>query len=496
MEQYLIQKINANSSKIFKANGNRPQLEISSIEERPEGAATWSLHRKEIVYVREREEAQTTNYSECGRIYTIRHARSWAPLDISRELFDRLLDTHQVFPALWRVILTFGLKRCENEYGFPTPQGKESRSNLAEIQEMAYVIRRVERNNRVSQDYPWSIRQTGVYQKLVQPDDRSQDPSAVFFLVAPSSAAEKSILPGLDDAASDLPGAVRLAFKVHKGLVAESLMGWADYMCWLEDELRTRSTRMCAKPLLNVREEISMKFIEDDRQYLKQLEDYITDLQVILHTKVLVVQRLKTNCERLCSKGCVNTGDCGCHRAIHWFEDHVVEAQSYQERAKLLQAQAQSVQSLVSDLLIRELTVRSARDAISVKLMALIGLVFLPTTLIANLFSTQFVNTEGGKMHVSKDFWLIVCLGLPITGIVFVIWLFWVRYECARLQPRPSAKVMVEEPCEDAEVELRSRITRSLTWIGTRSWGASWGAPGRESSLPIQEDAPSFNPRP
>ncbi|KAL4865572.1 hypothetical protein BDV12DRAFT_199981 [Aspergillus spectabilis] len=503
MERYLIEKANANSGKIFKAKCNRPQLQLLTINEHHEAVGKCSLTRKQINQVEELEEAQERDHRACGRLYTVRHARSWSTLDVSRELFDRLLEIHQVFPELWKVILTFGLKSCENEYGFPTPQGRESRSDAADIQEVAYVIRRVERNNRASPDYPWSIRQTGVYQRLVQPDDMSQDPTVVLFLVAPSSSAEDNILQDLDSKISATAKAVQSAFAVHKNLVAESLVGWAEYMCWLEDQLKIRSARMCAKPILGIGKEISIKFVEDDRQHLKHLEDYITDLLVVLHTNVLNIGRLTTNCQRLCAVRCTKRDACSCRRAMHWFEDQAAEAQSYQERAKLLQAQVQSVQNLLSDLLIRELTVRSARDAIAVKLMAIITLIFLPTTLVANLFSTQLIDTEGGELHVSRQFWLILGLAVPATGVVLGVWFLWVRYECARLQPRPTEKVVFEEPHEDGEIEEDQRMGKRVTWIGALSklprqvsWGVSWGAPpARASSLPILESPRSF-PRP
>lgn len=125
MEPYILERANSRSAHIFKANSSMPQLQLQVIDradERDGHGRLVSQAPVQINRLRELDGALQRKANECLRVYTIRHARSWSTLDISRELLDHLIASYQVFTELWRVLLTFGLKERENEYGFPIPQ--------------------------------------------------------------------------------------------------------------------------------------------------------------------------------------------------------------------------------------------------------------------------------------------------------------------------------------------------------------------------------------
>jgi hypothetical protein len=111
--------------------------------------------------------------------------------------------------------------------------------------ESACVLRRVELHNRELEEgqSPWSIRQTGVYNKLSAtnpPLDHSlslsEQSSSTFILIAPSQNFESQLSQCLDMCVAD-DRAIR-PLNIYRLLVADSLSGWLDYMTWLEDELK------------------------------------------------------------------------------------------------------------------------------------------------------------------------------------------------------------------------------------------------------------------
>ncbi|EAA63964.1 hypothetical protein AN1788.2 [Aspergillus nidulans FGSC A4] len=279
---------------------------------------------------------------------------------------------------------------------------------------LTYVMRRVERNGKLAPGCPWSIRQTGVYQKLVQPADSSQEAISTFFLVAPSSAIESDLMRNLGDITNN----VKAAFLIHKSIVAESLAGWMDYMCWLEEQLTKKSTRVMATP----------NELEEDRHELRQLGDNITDLRVVLQTKVLTIRRLKKDYQRYCSIRCKDSRNCKCGQIIQEFEEYVDEAQMYLERAAVLQDRVQSVQNLLSDLLgyeelrtLRELMAivnqaHTVQGSTAMEQVAVIGLVFIPATLVENFFSTEFVKNDSDGLRVSGQVWIMVAVAVPMTA--------------------------------------------------------------------------------
>jgi hypothetical protein len=113
---------------------------------------------------------------------------------------------------------------------------------IYQLAESAYVLRRVELNGRISTEgqSPWSIRQTAVYHKLNFNPNFSKEslyePKSTFLLIALSKNAERRLSEFLELSISN-----RCALSpcnIQRLLVADSLGGWADYMAWLETQLK------------------------------------------------------------------------------------------------------------------------------------------------------------------------------------------------------------------------------------------------------------------
>ena len=143
MDRYILERANSRSAQTFRANPSVPQLQLQVIGRADEGDGCGrpiSQEQMQINQLGELNGALQRKTRECMQIYTIRHARSWSTLDISRELLDHLIASHQVFTELWRVLLTFGLKERENEYGFPIPQVRDLGLDSIVIQGRHYIL--------------------------------------------------------------------------------------------------------------------------------------------------------------------------------------------------------------------------------------------------------------------------------------------------------------------------------------------------------------------
>ncbi|KAL4804382.1 kinase-like domain-containing protein [Aspergillus unguis] len=414
MDRHLLQKAQYESGKVFKPQSGRPQLRLSIVERVDDGhgnAMPRSLPEMQINTAAELEDRCERNPNEYMRIYTIQHVRTWSGLDISFGLMKSLMEVHQMFPKLWTVLSTFKVKFSENEYGFPLPQrrqwidpAKSGNGRQVYHTELAYVMRRVEENGRSGRGCPWSIRQTGVYQQLIKQED-SAGSSPIILLVAPSSALER----GLEEMNDNAMEPVDAAFSVHKIVVAEGLTGWMGYMCWLEEQLKIKEATIIAPPLHGNFENRNIGFLENSRHELKSLEDMITDMNVILDTTVRNISWLKTSRERYCSGQCTKP-ECTCQETVNELEDYAEDAKVYQDRAKVLQSRVRSVQRLLSDILSYE-EARMSKDLMSsavegnkaMEQLALIGLTFMPITLVENFFSTVFAKSDGDGLHISRQ---------------------------------------------------------------------------------------------
>ncbi|KAE8353248.1 hypothetical protein BDV28DRAFT_133503 [Aspergillus coremiiformis] len=466
VDQSLEERVNARSSNLFKARNQLPQLVVFVLvlSEDSCGRRTWQAKQPiQINDISELDRLQQEEITACVQIYTVAQVRSWTTLNISSELFRHLLNTQSAFPHFWRSVLTFGMKVAENEYAFPSFRAQNSQTGQGKVNEIAYVIRRVENKLRPTSqgESPWSIRQTGVYHKLTYPHDGSSSTSA-FVLVAPSRAVETEVSHSFPRRPSG-EDITKLHFSMHESLIVDGLRGWMDYMAWLEAECKQKADRLIVWDVEN-RNNYRPFFDVDDRQRLKQLEDYITDLIVILHTAVDTIGRVGKSCQRHCQMSCGVREDCSCSYMIEEFEEYAAEARVYLKRAKVLKDRVQSTEQLLTDLLsfdearalkqlarashvetktlkeltesshreshyIAELAERSAEDAAAVKMLSLVGLVYLPTTIVASFFSTQFVKlNEDGSMHISPWVWVLVAVAVPLTIVTIFLWVVSVRY--------------------------------------------------------------------
>jgi hypothetical protein len=72
------------------------------------------------------------------------------------------------------------------------------------------------------------------------------------------------------------------------------------------------------------------------------------------------------------------------------------------------------------------LTEKATQDAAAVKVITVITMIYLPLTVVANFFSTQFVTQKPvGESHaikVADNWWTLAAVGLPLKAVTFFMW--------------------------------------------------------------------------
>ncbi|KAG7292171.1 hypothetical protein NEMBOFW57_002206 [Staphylotrichum longicolle] len=59
----------------------------------------------------------------------------------------------------------------------------------------------------------------------------------------------------------------------------------------------------------------------------------------------------------------------------------------------------------------------------SVRLIAIVGLIFIPFGAITAIFGTQFFNSTGdGHLNLSSDFWILWAIAIPVTVVSLAVW--------------------------------------------------------------------------
>ncbi|KDR80212.1 hypothetical protein GALMADRAFT_242505 [Galerina marginata CBS 339.88] len=76
-----------------------------------------------------------------------------------------------------------------------------------------------------------------------------------------------------------------------------------------------------------------------------------------------------------------------------------------------------------------KIAVFTQQDSSSMITMASVTMFFLPGTFVSALFSMVFFNTDGNNsLSVGPQWWLFPAITIPLTLLVFAIWLLWKRH--------------------------------------------------------------------
>ncbi|EKG19678.1 hypothetical protein MPH_03059 [Macrophomina phaseolina MS6] len=442
--------IEEKSASIFETKAGKAQLEVSCLARQKENSEDepFAVKRNVELNSTEQLEALQKEHDDHFQIFKIRQARSWSTLNISNELFQEFARLFGVFQALWKCVFTFRMRSEEHEYDFPGFKSQRVPTSGGPL-ECAYVLRRVElHGRRITEDEsPWSIRQTAVYHKLnphmLRKSVRSMpEHQSVYLLINPSNSGEQQVDQLLELAhfkEQEIPH-----FFIHSLLIADSLHGWMEYLAWIERDLKDRSDRITFSKLGTMEKDFS--FSVRDRQALKVLEDRVIDLQIIIGTLLSNVKGIRKHSRDFCRTHCKTSESehCPCASVFDKFDSFLEEIELCKERASILRDRVFSSAQLLSDLLryedqraLKELTAqsqeenktmlslaeKSTKDAEAMKVLTIIGLVYLPTTFVANFFSTEFVKAgDDGNLSIAPQTWLLAVIALPLTVLTIVTW--------------------------------------------------------------------------
>ncbi|KAH8774172.1 hypothetical protein BGZ57DRAFT_763271 [Hyaloscypha finlandica] len=430
-------KVDQKAHDLFKEKPGQAPLTVTRILNPQETNAT--PFEKDIKVLNLSDIKRLRNESkDVSQIFTINQDRSWTTLNTSREVFESFMSTYEIMPPFWRCVFTFGRKSEENEFEFPRfgqrrSRNPKSNSVIQDQPEFSYVLRRVELKNRevAEGDSPWSIRQTGVYHRL-----------------EPKTNACETLQQEQNKTSLQTTSAGEALLSVwntHRVLLADSLRGWMDYMSYLEQRLKHQATTVGVDKV-NLSPLTDFKIDFEDRQELKIIEDYVLDLQVILPGILDSITGVRDQCRaHLLSSDHRDEERHEMGAILGELNEYIGEVTMHIERAKNLKDKAKATAQLarqqinvsihgkhalrISFLNANITQERSTKDAAAVKILTVITLIYLPTTIVANFFSTQFVQTgSDGQMRVSNKVWLLAAISVPMTFFTILLWWGWVHF--------------------------------------------------------------------
>ncbi|KAI9685934.1 MAG: hypothetical protein M1822_004212 [Bathelium mastoideum] len=424
-------------------------------------------------------------------VFMIRFSsKSNSRLSTSERMFNKLMKQYSITPRVIDHVMCYGFKVRESDFAPPGPRFRTVRSRSSGGSEMAednqfhdsqgfeivygfrYVVKVPDARY---EDGRWATLQSTVYQKF--------DPTLetfVWMLIGPSEQSERCMQRYLESISDIKPGeqGIQKASGVsHKGLsqalathillIEGSMAGWRWYIADLTNDVYKHSDHaLLADVVTDTKGGIDHSYVLkvefSNRQELKQLEDYILNLQTMLKGLIETISTLRRHVHSCSTQlGLASVTDME-NSLTELYED----ARMYLIKAEHLYRHAERIANLLSDLLsyenttalksiaqeskedneyMRHLTAKATEDSKAIKVITIITVFFLPATVVAvrlstllkhivtecqqSFFSTVFVDVDRDDFSISSTSWIYFAVTVPLTGILIIIWWLWVNKE-------------------------------------------------------------------
>ncbi|KAF2635941.1 hypothetical protein P280DRAFT_167845 [Massarina eburnea CBS 473.64] len=402
------------------------------------------------------------------RVFYIRQRHSFSRLQITKDLFEKLLRSCHVFPRFNEYVIGLGSKNSDSEVTPPPLKYRplrELQANNYQGYECSYLIRYVEYTNRPGGRCPYSLRQFAVYHRY---KPRPSTGCSTWIIVGSSGRTEKRLdefTHSIDDLMASNP------FELHVIFLSTAIASWKPYIGDLKKIVTRQSDK--AVGVLVGGSDSGSDFISievEDHQELKQIEDQIAELILCLDSTLDTVTTFQEMYKQFCDNYIsINQAEEPCRKPA--YENDAImnglrgEAREIAQTRKIaesLLSKVQNTRTLISSLLEREsghnlnqqisalqtleiqgqeentimrgLTEKNSRDSSSMRILTIITMIYLPCTIVSNFYSTQFVSqkeqsTGGTKLEYAQNAYIFFAISAPLTLLTIVVWYVWVNYE-------------------------------------------------------------------
>lgn len=364
-------------------------------------------------------------------MFVVQPTFSWGHLSITEDAFRKILASLRIFTPFLQVVHTFGQKTNDKQRARDLVY---DRLYPSATYEFCYNIRYFELNGR-GRGNPWSLRQTGVYQKCMS-NERS-----VWLLLNYSNYLSDRVSAALAEE-SNLVGACAASPLVpHIFILSTAARNWDQYTENLGQKVMLFEEKAYSS-------RIDEKYLDDyellfaDVQKIALLGDTITVATTVIKGQRATLSRCSKLHIKLHGR---NLRKCNCDMTStlsmlkvdlqHYHEVLLGLVRTTSKTTQLLSAilatrandslraimatiqtgiaelQLQSRKTGLDTASLLKITTQGHKDGFIIKVLTQIATVFLPASLVATLFSsTIFSNSSNNISYVSLYFTITVPL--------------------------------------------------------------------------------------
>ncbi|KIX10395.1 uncharacterized protein Z518_01477 [Rhinocladiella mackenziei CBS 650.93] len=386
------------------------------------------------------------------QVYFISQRNSYSLLQTSYELYSTLRRGRGVSPQFNDYIIYFGSRDNEVEITPPAMRLRVS-TNVSAVRscECMYGIRFVEKNTLT--DVPlsskWSLRQCAIYYRRTD----SHKGQTWIFVTVPGSAKRR-----IDRYFADsVLGSDRNVLEVVV-LIVDTVMGhWRPYLVALFSETESHATQFLGASPDN--QGPMGQADASQRQQMMLLDDRMANSLVAIKA---TENDLRSLMERSLQAGLHRGGSDSAALAI---AEKLKELENLSLKLEALRARLAGVANLVTNFLdlnngfalqqlgkesrrendymrilserMHVLAEKNSQDASAMTGLTIVGLIYLPLTVVTNIFSTSFIgmSTTSNTIIITNDWWILLVVAAPLTILTLYAWWIWMRVKAYSIYP-------------------------------------------------------------
>lgn len=366
----------------------------------------------------------------------------------TEEMLRKIASVNQVHPCFVDFIRSFRIKKTikdEDAFGGYVSRVWSEASGLPGY-EFFYNLRYVEETGRDS--HPWSLRRMGVYQKY-----SAEAKTSVWIFVQATSIAKK-----LAKISAEARDPLHLAF--HVSLLSSTMGKWTGYLKSLDRKIREKAENTRFFKSENIQTQTANPPVTfSDIQRLEFLQESIQDVIMILEENLKILEGIRALSKSSKYRGmmtsagpsemtmqmeeeleiCVSRftmhrgwaemllsrirSTCVLTTALLGYRNDVSIHQNTENMAMIAKATENDSRTML------RLAEAAARDSITVRLITVITVIYLPGTFMATLFSTNFVNQASqdtsGPSSTSHQALIYATITAALTLVTVSVAYFW-----------------------------------------------------------------------
>lgn len=344
-------------------------------------------------------------------------------LEACREDLKTLFETYGIHPCLSELVEALGVQPDSHNAGnYPTVLNQAGTESF----ECWYQLKHAEKNDR-SKTESWSLRQTGVYHKY---DMEKNFNLLLLFHPSKYSAFEETLLQfsGISPREGIASQILRDAWCIHVFLVETCSRNWNEHIRVHVSAFNKLKYSVHHIESLAPPNTIDLELIRS----LHRHQEVSSTASLFCQGNNNVFRKI---CEILPIESipqkqwlCIRANRALDHFAV--YENLIQQAKNAMSHLQYVanhqnQTLAIKDQAAAAELnrTLLELTYTTADDSAAIKVITILGLVFLPGGFIAALFGMDFFNFQSNKLTMGKNLWIFLAFWIPVTATTVLIYI-------------------------------------------------------------------------